>query len=179
MDDAPIEIAEYDPRWSEAFQLERQVLWDALGPWLAGMPEHIGSTAVPGLAAKPVIDIMAPVRSLEDSRAAIAAAAGVGYVHFPYRAEVMHWFCKPSPSVRTHHLHLVPMGSRLWNERLAFRDALRADENLRLEYRNLKLALAARYRHDREGYTDAKAPFVHRVLADAARGGAHPPIRKR
>lgn len=172
MNDAPIEIAEYDPRRAEAFQLERQVLRDALAAWLVGMPEHIGSTAVPGLAAKPIIDIMAPVQSLEASRAAIAAAGSVGYAYFPYRTEVMHWFCKPSPSVRTHHLHLVPIGSRLWIERLAFRDALRADEDLRTEYRNLKLALAARYRHDREGYTDAKAPFIHRVLERLARGGA-------
>lgn len=173
MDDAPIEIAEYDPRWVEAFRLERQVVCDALAPWLAGIPEHIGSTAVPGLAAKPIIDIMAPVRSLEESRAAIAAAEGAGYVFFPYRAEVMHWFCKPSPAVRTHHLHLVPMGSRLWNERLAFRDVLRADENLRMEYRNLKIKLASKYSHDRDGYTDAKAPFIHQVLERAARGGAH------
>lgn len=164
MDDAPIDIVEYDPRWVQDFLLEREVLCAALAPWLVGAPEHIGSTAVPGLAAKPIIDIMAPVSSLEDSRAAIAAAAAAGYVHFPYRAEVMHWFCKPSPSVRTHHLHLVPIGSRLWIERLAFRDALRADEKLRAEYRDIKLALAAQYRHDREGYTDAKAPFVHRVL---------------
>ncbi len=164
LDDAPIEIADYDSRWVEAFQLERDVLCDALAPWLAGMPEHIGSTAVPGLAAKPIIDIMAPVSSLEDSRAAIPAAAAVGYVYFPYRAEVMHWFCKPSPSVRTHHLHMVPIASRLWIERLAFRDALRADENLRAEYQDLKVALAGRYRHDRDGYTDAKSPFIQRVL---------------
>lgn len=173
MDDAPIEIAEYDPGWAESFRLERQILCDALGPWLVGMPEHIGSTAVPGLASKPIIDIMAPVRSLDGSRDGIAAAVGAGYVYFPYRPEVMHWFCKPSPSVRTHHLHLVPMGSPLWNDRLAFRDALRADAVIRTEYRDFKLALAARYRHDREGYTDAKAPFIQRILQRAAKGGAH------
>ena len=173
MDDAPIEIAEYDPRWIEAFQLERDVLCDALAPWLVGVPEHIGSTAVPGLAAKPIIDIVAPVASLEDSRAAIAAAASAGYFYFPYRAEVMHWFCKPSPSERTHHLHLVPIGSRLWKERLAFRDALRADESLRAEYQDLKVALAAKYRHDRDGYTDAKAPFINRILKGAGEGDAH------
>ena len=68
---------------------------------------------------------------------------------------------------------MVPIASRLWIERLAFRDALRADENLRAEYQDLKVALAARYRHDREGYTDAKAPFIHRVLNGAAKGDAH------
>lgn len=164
MDDAPITLAEYDPRWVEAFELERQLIAEALAQWLVGMPEHIGSTAVPSLAAKPVIDIMAPVRSLADSHESIAAAAGVGYLYFPYRAGVMHWFCKPSSAIRTHHLHLVPLGSTLWNERLAFRDALRSDPALRTEYQELKLALAARFRNDREAYTDAKAPFIRRVL---------------
>ena len=172
MTDAPIEIADSDPTWAEAFQFERQVLCESLGRWLVGMPEHIGSTAVPGLAAKPIIDIMAPVRSLEDSRLAIPAAATIRYVYFPYQAEVMHWFCKPSPSARTHHLHLVPLGTALWKERLAFRDALRADQSLQAEYSILKLALAARYRHDREAYTEAKSPFIRRVLERAAQGGA-------
>lgn len=167
--DAPIEIADYDPGWAEAFEAERRVLSRVLAPWLAGPPEHIGSTAVAGLAAKPIVDIMVPVRTLVDSRPAIAAAAALGYVYFPYQAEVMHWFCKPSPAVRTHHLHLVPLGSRLWNERLAFREALRADDRLRAEYRLLKLDLAARYRHDREGYTEAKSPFIRRVLERARR----------
>lgn len=173
MTDAPIKIAHYDPRWAEAFQFERQVLWQALGQWLVGMPEHIGSTAVPGLAAKPIIDIMAPVQSLEESRPAIPAAAALRYVYFPYQAEVMHWFCKPSPSVRTHHLHLVPFGSLLWNERLAFRDALRADDNLCAQYQILKLELAATFRHDRESYTEAKSPFIRRVLERAPKSGSY------
>ena len=71
-------------------------------PGIALRVEHVGSTAVPGLSAKPVIDIMAPVRSLAESTSAIAVAARHGYLHHPYRAEVMHWFCKPSPTVRTH-----------------------------------------------------------------------------
>lgn len=171
--DAPIEIADYDPEWVEAFQVERQVLCQALAQWLVGTPEHIGSTAVPGLAAKPIIDIMAPVQSLDDSRLAIPAAAALGYVYFPYQAEVMHWFCKPSPSVRTHHLHLVPLGNPLWNERLALRDALRIDDNLRAEYQTLKLELAAKYRHDREGYTEAKSPFIRRVLERTLKGGPY------
>ena len=80
---------------------------------------------MPGLPAKPVIDLMAPVASLEAARPAIGAAAAAGYCHFPYKAETMHWFCKPSPSHRTHHLHLVPFQSPAWVQRLAFRDALR------------------------------------------------------
>ena len=169
MAEAPIEVAPYDARWPAAFEQERALLAEALGPWLAGPPEHIGSTAVPGLAAKPVIDIMAPVHTLAASRPAIEAARELGYVPYPYKPDVMHWFCKPSAAHRTHHLHLVPLGSPLWRERLAFRDALRADPELRASYQALKLDLAQRYRLVREAYTDAKTPFIEQVLRQAAR----------
>jgi GrpB-like predicted nucleotidyltransferase (UPF0157 family) len=115
MSEAPVEIVGYDPTWPDLFLLERKTITAALGPWLTDMPEHIGSTAVSGLAAKPVIDIMAPVISLEASAGAIKAAESIGYVHFPYRPDVMHWFCKPSPQIRTHHLHLVPKDTRGWD----------------------------------------------------------------
>ena len=169
MAEAPIEVAPYDARWPAAFEQERALLAEALGPWLAGPPEHIGSTAVPGLAAKPVIDSMAPVHTLAASRPAIEAARELGYVHYPYKPDVMHWFCKPSAAHRTHHLHLVPLGSPLWRERLAFRDALRADPELRASYQALKLDLAQRHRLVREAYTDAKTPFIEQVLRQAAR----------
>lgn len=169
MAEAPIEVVPYDARWPAAFEQERALLAEALGPWLAGPPEHIGSTAVPGLAAKPVIDIMAPVHTLAASRPAIEAARELGYMHYPYKPDVMHWFCKPSAAHRTHHLHLVPLGSPLWRERLAFRDALRADPELRASYQALKLDLAQRHRLVREAYTDAKTPFIEQVLRQAAR----------
>ena len=166
MIDAPIELVEYDPQWPQQFLHERDILCNALADWLVGLPEHIGSTAIPGLAAKPVIDIMAPVQSLEAAAAAIESAKRIGYLHFPYKPDVMHWFCKPSPDVRTHHLHLVPMGSRLWTERLAFRDALRASGELSSRYAQLKRTLAVQYRNDREAYTEAKTPFIAGVLRE-------------
>jgi GrpB-like predicted nucleotidyltransferase (UPF0157 family) len=112
---------------------------------------------------------MAGVHTLEDSRPAIAAAARLQYVYFPYRTDVMHWFCKPSAAERTHHLHLVPIDSQLWIDRLAFRDHLRQHPTVAAEYAELKAELADRFRMDREAYTDAKAPFVARVLG-VARG---------
>ena len=166
MDDAPIEIAAYDHSWPLKFVVERSLLEVALAPWLVGTIEHIGSTAVANLPAKPVIDIMAPVHSLQVSRPAIEAAAALGYVYYPYKSEVMHWFCKPSPAHRTHHLHLVPHESDLWHRRLAFRDALRRNESLAAEYANLKKSLSESFRFDREAYTEAKVPFIERVLAE-------------
>jgi GrpB-like predicted nucleotidyltransferase (UPF0157 family) len=165
--EAPILLVDYDPGWPAAFESERGRLSEVLGEWLTGPIEHIGSTAVPGLRAKPVLDIMAGVESLEASLPAIQAVSRLSYVHYPYRAEVMHWFCKPSPAHRTHHLHLVPVGSPLWNERLKFRDVLRSDPALAAEYADLKTLLARRYRNDREAYTDAKSAFVARVLTRA------------
>ena len=169
MADDPIVLAPPDPQWPAQFAAERDAIAAALAPWLAGAPEHIGSTAVPGLPAKPIIDILAPVVSLAASRDAIQAAAGLQYVHAAYQADRMHWFCKPGPANRTHHLHLVPVGSALWRERLAFRDALRADTALRDAYADLKRRLAAAHPQDREAYTDAKGPFVAAVLAASLR----------
>lgn len=85
--EAKIEIAPYSAAWSAMFAAESALLAAALAPWLAGTIEHIGSTAVPGLAAKPVIDIMAPVEGLAESQAAIPAAESLGYVYFPYKPE--------------------------------------------------------------------------------------------
>jgi GrpB-like predicted nucleotidyltransferase (UPF0157 family) len=171
MSESPIEIVEYNPHWAIEFSREQQVIAQALAPWLSGPPEHIGSTAVPSLAAKPVIDIMAPVASLEASIGCIGAAARIGYVHFPYKPDQMHWFCKPSPEHRTHHLHLVPTNSRLLLERLAFRNVLRTSEALRAEYQELKYQLATQHRGDREAYTEAKSAFVQRVVHAALGSG--------
>jgi GrpB-like predicted nucleotidyltransferase (UPF0157 family) len=164
---APVEVVPYDASWPSKFAAEASLLEGLLAPWLAGAIEHIGSTAVPGLPAKPVIDIMAPVHSLQASRPAIQAlaAAGAGYLHHPYKAQEMHWFCKPSPHLRTHHLHLVPLASPLWHRQLRFRDALRQNPALAAQYAELKRALAQQFRFDREAYTQAKAPFIDRVLS--------------
>ena len=165
---AAIEVVPYDASWPAQFEDEKALLEPLLLSWLVAPIEHIGSTAVPGLRAKPVIDIMAPVRNLQESRSAIDAVIGAGYVYFPYKTHLMHWFCKPCAAHRTHHLHLVPLRSPHWQQRLGFRDALLRSQQLAAEYAELKSLLAARYRFDREAYTQAKTPFVERVLAKRA-----------
>lgn len=150
------------------FEAERELLQQALAQWLVAPIEHIGSTAVPGLPAKPIIDIMAPVQSLEHAIPALRAASQIGYLHFPYQAEVMHWFCKPSPAERTHHLHLVPYRSLLWKQRIAFRQALRTSPKTAQAYAALKFGLAAALPNDREAYTNAKTPFINQVLSKHA-----------
>jgi GrpB-like predicted nucleotidyltransferase (UPF0157 family) len=157
-------LVPYDPAWPRRFEEERELLERGLANWITGTIEHIGSTAVPELLAKPIIDIMVGVRDLPSSMAARDALVALDYQYFPYRPDVMHWFCKPSPAHRTHHLHLVPFQSRLWAERIAFRDFLRGSPDARTEYAALKASLADRYRTDREAYTDAKGAFVRDIV---------------
>jgi GrpB-like predicted nucleotidyltransferase (UPF0157 family) len=165
----PILLKPYNPAWPDMFEQERAQLETVLAPWLAGPIEHIGSTAVPGLGAKSIIDIMAGVGGLASSASARPAVARLGYLYFPYRQDVMHWFCKPSPERRTHHLHLVPVGSNLWTDRLLFRDYLRNSPDAAAEYQALKTDLVVQYRLDREGYTDAKSDFVRSIIERARR----------
>jgi GrpB-like predicted nucleotidyltransferase (UPF0157 family) len=177
MSDSPearVVIVPYDPTWPSQFVEERALFVETIDRWIAGGIEHIGSTAIPGTPAKPVIDIMVGVESLDASRPALPKLAEIGYMYFPYRPDVMHWFCKPSPAFRTHHLHLVPIGSRLWIERLAFRDYLRANPSKVSEYAELKRRLAIQYEWDREAYTDAKGPFIESILKLALDTAADP-----
>jgi GrpB-like predicted nucleotidyltransferase (UPF0157 family) len=162
--DEPILIAPYDPAWAIRFEQERDALEIAIGPWIAGGIHHVGSTAVPGLDAKPIVDILVGVRDLEDSRQCFEPVARLDYLYAPYLADEMHWFCKPDPRRRTHHLHLVPTGSQRYRDELAFRDRLRAEPGIAAEYAALKHHLADRFRNDRAAYTDAKAEFVRAAL---------------
>lgn len=159
-----IDLASPDPSWADQFLAEKEHLRLQLAAWLVGDPEHVGSTAVEGLWAKPIIDIMAPVRSLEQARPAIAVAEALGYCHYPYRPDVMHWFCKPSPAHRTHHLYLVPLNGDLWRDRILFRDLLRSDPSTRSRYQVLKSQLAERHPTEREAYTEGKSAFIAEVL---------------
>ena len=155
----------YDLSWPARFEAERSALAEAIGEWIAGGIHHVGSTAVPGLEAKPIIDILAGVRDLDESRACFEPLARLGYVYAPYLAGEMHWFCKPHPSRRTHHLHLVPVDSKRYEDELAFRDRLRDDPRIAREYLDLKRTVASRFANDREAYTNAKSGFIGRVLA--------------
>lgn len=160
----PICVVAYDPQWPTRFERERALLDRAIGPRVVGGIHHVGSTAVPGLDAKPIVDILVGVESLAASRACFEPLAELEYLYAPYLPEEMHWFCKPGPGRRTHHLHLIPQDSPRYRDELAFRDHLRANPEKARDYAELKHRLAARFERDREGYTDAKADFIQRTL---------------
>jgi len=171
VDDEPIRIDAYDPQWPARFEQERSALEGLLAPAITGGIHHVGSTSVPGLDAKPIIDILVGVKDLPSAREYIEPLAKLDYMYAPYRVEEMVWFCKPRPAHRTHHLHLVPTGSPRFQAELAFRDYLRANPTLADEYAQLKHRLAAEFENDREAYTQAKQAFVQNVV-ELARSGA-------
>jgi GrpB-like predicted nucleotidyltransferase (UPF0157 family) len=153
-------VVPYDPAWPELFAAERGALEKALEPWLHGGVHHIGSTAVPGLSAKPIIDMIAGIRDLEEARGAFESLAHLGYDYFPHRPEA-HAFRKPGYGV-----HLTVPGSAIWNERLAFRDALRADSELAAQYEAWKKRHAAP-QGSLHPYTADKRQIVLTVLTRA------------
>jgi GrpB-like predicted nucleotidyltransferase (UPF0157 family) len=165
--DEQVLIVPYDADWPRRFEAERALLQRVLAPWLDSGIHHIGSTAIPDMAAKPVIDMMAGVRNIEEARPAFDTLREQSYLYAPHRSGIAHHFAKPSTrfSEMTHSLHLTEPGSDLWQERLAFRDVLRVDPALRAEYAALKNGLAAEHPVDVDAYTQGKRAFVARVLA--------------
>jgi GrpB-like predicted nucleotidyltransferase (UPF0157 family) len=164
-----IVVVPYRSEWLHRFEAERALLERVLDSWLEDGIHHVGATSIPGLAAKPIIDMMAGVRDFEEARAAFEPLLEQSYVYSPHRPGIAHHFAKPSSrlSEMTYGLHLTEPGSDLWLERLAFRDALRTDPSLASEYEALKLRLAQEHREDLTAYTEGKRDFVARVLAGA------------
>ena len=168
----PVIILDYDPNWPGIFQSLRQRIADALGD-LAAAIEHVGSTSVPDLAAKPIIDIDVLLAAEGMLSAAIDRLASVGYVHrgnlgIPER-EAFHTPINDPP----HHLYVCPPGSAEFRKHVAFRDYLRAHPKEAKVYGELKITLAQRFREDRAAYNLAKTEFVldltNRALAAQTR----------
>jgi GrpB-like predicted nucleotidyltransferase (UPF0157 family) len=175
----PILIADYDPRWATMYAEESARIQNVIGKWLLGI-EHVGSTSVPGLAAKPIVDIMPGLRSLGDAPPVISAMEGLGYQYIAdYEDELpeRRYFVRPPGRGYRHkrlfHIHAVETTNAFWRRHLAFRDYLRAHPETAAEYAALKRRLATEYGADRVGYTEAKTEFITgtEALALAERAG--------
>lgn len=169
-----IVVADYDPHWPILYARERELILKCTGQDLAAI-EHIGSTSVPGLGAKPIIDIMAAVRSLSDAERCIAPLARIEYEYVPEFEDVMperRYFRKgASRGKRIAHLHMVELESDFWRRHLLFRDFLRAHPEAAHQYYCLKKELALKFKTDREAYTDAKTAFIEDILKRARASG--------
>jgi len=179
MADQSIELIDYDPTWQICFVEQQTRLAVLLAPWLAGNIEHIGSTSVPGLISKPIVDILAPVHSLTTSRAAIPILQRDGWLFWPDdpNQDYRLWFLRPRPTARTHHLQVIQHDHPSLQALIVFRDVLRRDMNARAAYPALKSDLASKHPSDRNAYTNAKAQFVQAILrAEGVRPSSRRPV---
>jgi GrpB-like predicted nucleotidyltransferase (UPF0157 family) len=162
-----VQLAEWTPRWAELFAEEAQRLRIALGN-LAVAIEHYGSTSVPGLVAKPLLDILVGGPEATDAAPYRVALEPLGY-DYAAHAGVPEHLVFGRGTARTHLVHVVRYGGGAWHRALAFRDALRADAGLRERYAALKRDLAQQHGAERSHYTAAKSAFVEHVLADTVK----------
>ncbi len=157
-----VELAPYTAEWRRLFEEEKAGLHAAVGQYVLDI-QHVGSTAIPGMIAKQIIDIGIAVRDFEEARVCIRPIEQLGY---EYRGEQgiprRHYFVKGDP--RTHHIHMNEIRSRDWEDQVLFRDYLIQHPELAEEYAGLKKELGRRYPTGPEAYQDGKASFIERVL---------------
>jgi GrpB-like predicted nucleotidyltransferase (UPF0157 family) len=171
-----IAVVPYDDAWPERFRQEKEHLLSCLPADLIRRIEHFGSTAVPGLSAKPIVDMLVEVASLEETkRRIVPILESQGYDYFwrpTWDDDVPPWYAwfikRDTKGVRTHHIHMVQHDFEHW-DRLLFRDYLIDHPQTALEYQNLKLRLASAYANDRVQYTRAKTEFIIKVTEQAKR----------
>lgn len=157
-----VKLAPYQAEWPRLFEAEKKELQGAIGQYVLDI-QHVGSTSIPGIPAKPILDIGIAVSNFEEATICIAPLEQLGYV---YRGENgiprRHYFRKGAP--RTHHLHMNEITSPDWENQILFRDYLRQHPQVAQEYAALKTRLARQYDRDREQYLIEKAPFIEEVL---------------
>jgi GrpB-like predicted nucleotidyltransferase (UPF0157 family) len=162
----PIIVLDYDPRWPALFEQEKRKLVVALGNTFL-MIEHIGSTAVPGLASKPVIDIGVGVRCLTDPGDLVPRIESLGYIYEPILEQLLperRFFWKGTPIIHTFHLHLAEVNNPVLLRPIRFRDFLRKHPEAASEYGELKKELAKSCKQDIDAYVAGKTAFVEMIM---------------
>ncbi|MHA1211112.1 MAG: GrpB family protein [Candidatus Heimdallarchaeota archaeon] len=161
---AHVIIAKYNPKWPEHFLAEKELIIQVLGDF-AKQIEHIGSTAVPGLGAKPIIDIMVGIETLDEAEKCIKLLESIDYVYNPTYEEKFperRSLDKKTNGIKI-HLYLVDINTEYWKKHILFRDFLRTNPDLAKEYNKLKEELAKKYRLDRQAYAEGKSKFIKKV----------------
>ena len=160
----PIIVVDYNTNWAIQYEQEKIQILNALGDTVADI-QHIGSTSVPGLAAKPVIDILLGLE-IPPSPIQISSLEALGYLYCgEFGIPGRHYFRRGMP--RTHQIHAVQVNSEFWKRHILFRDFLRTHPDAARQYEALKRDLAIKFRYDRDRYTDSKAPLIEQLLVQA------------
>lgn len=167
LDRKSVRLVPHRKEWKALFEREKKLLHAALGDYALAI-EHIGSTAIAGIFAKPIIDILVGVGDLSEVEKYLSPLEQIGY---EYRGEAgiagRRYFRKGISAVSTHHLSIAETGGEIWRRHILFRDYLRANAEAAQRYDELKKNLATKFRDRREDYTNAKTGFVEEILAKA------------
>lgn len=171
----PVIVVDYDPQWPFLYEEERKNILAAIGHKALAI-EHIGSTAVPGLGAKPIIDIMVCVNNASDTEECIPLLRQIGYTDvssFPPQEGNPDWYYCLGKGIHSvgYHLHLMRYGSNFAKKHLIFRDFLRAHPDVAQQYYGMKKIMAAKHRFNRVAYTESKTAFIESVIARANQHG--------
>jgi len=170
LDTGQVVIVDYNPQWPQMYEDERARIQNAIGPYLVDI-QHVGSTSIPGLSAKPIIDILPVIRDISLVSQCVEPLAALDYAYFgEYGIPGRHYFRKPADITsqpHTFHLHVLEKGHDQWAMMLLFREYLRLHPEATQHYDTLKRELAAHYGSDRVGYTDAKEFFVKSIVRAA------------
>lgn len=163
-----IRLIDYDPKWPILYEEEKASILGVIGDFIVDI-QHIGSTAVPGLAAKPIIDIMMAIRRLALVENCIQPLQTIGYEYLgEYGIPGRHYFRKPPGHPHsTHHVHMVERESDFWERHILFRDFLRVHSDEAQRYYELKREVAAKFVSERDAYTEAKTAFIKSVVDKA------------
>ncbi len=162
-----VKLVPYSSEWESLFAEEERLLRSSVGAYVVDI-QHVGSTAIPGMEAKPIIDIAVALRRLEDVEKCVELMERLGYEYDEEHPD-RHFFVKGDPSRRTHYLHMVEWNSDSWKSYIRFRDYLRQHEEAAREYARLKRELARKSQGNRDLYTPGKAEFIESVLRMAER----------
>ena len=157
-----LRVSPYREGWKNLFEIEKRDIEKAIGDYIKDI-QHVGSTSIPGMSAKPILDIAIAVKDFEEARICINPLCDMGYTFkgengIPRR----HYFLKGEPC--THHIHMLEKDSEEWEKLILFRDYLRSHQNTAEEYNQLKRNLSERLQGDRKAYQDAKGDFVEAVI---------------
>jgi GrpB-like predicted nucleotidyltransferase (UPF0157 family) len=163
-----VRLVQYSPEWAKIFDREEKLLQSSIGEYIIEI-QHIGSTSITGMLAKPIIDIGVAIERFEEGVVCIKPLEALGYIYngengIPRR----HYFDKGDPTA--YHLHILEQDSDEWKKHITFRDFLRNNEEAANEYARLKQQLARKFRHDRLAYTEGKSEFIHHILKLAEQG---------
>lgn len=171
-----VKLLPHNPKWSGFFEKEKKILSQALTGLIIDI-QHIGSTAIPGIPAKPIIDIDIGIKSMKNSKNFIKILEDLSYKYRPdfggLKTQLL--FVKGPEAKRTHYIHLMKYNGSIWKKDLAFRDSLRKNKVRAGEYAKLKKELASKFADDRATYTANKARFIHKIISMVTDGHQQSP----